>query len=153
MNVEIGAEAALFPEKEYINGIAVAVWAPLVNQQGDWNRDHLLSLVSWTLLCITKKYPAPGQQKQIAVMTLHCCFYFQSYLLRPDVSDTGWNRGQRIRTDYLPIFLPRLWLWKWDEPVSRISAPIGFSRIFLLVFFTNFFTYSTQILRRTFIVS
>jgi hypothetical protein len=34
MNVEIGAEAALFPEKEYINGIAVAVWAPLVNQQG-----------------------------------------------------------------------------------------------------------------------
>jgi hypothetical protein len=26
MNVEIGAEAALFPEKEYIYGIAVAVW-------------------------------------------------------------------------------------------------------------------------------
>ncbi len=25
MNVEIGAEAALFPEREYINGIAVAV--------------------------------------------------------------------------------------------------------------------------------
>ncbi len=25
MNEEIGAEAALFPEKEYINGIAVAV--------------------------------------------------------------------------------------------------------------------------------
>jgi hypothetical protein len=25
MNMEIGAEAALFPEKEYINGIAVAV--------------------------------------------------------------------------------------------------------------------------------
>jgi hypothetical protein len=25
MNLEIGAEAALFPEKEYINGIAVAV--------------------------------------------------------------------------------------------------------------------------------
>ncbi len=26
MNMEIGAEAALFPEKEYINGIAVAVY-------------------------------------------------------------------------------------------------------------------------------
>jgi hypothetical protein len=26
MNVEIGAEAVLFPEKEYIYGIAVAVW-------------------------------------------------------------------------------------------------------------------------------
>ncbi len=26
MNMEIGAEAALFPEKEYINGIFVAVW-------------------------------------------------------------------------------------------------------------------------------
>ncbi len=27
MNVEIGAEAAQFPDKEYINGIAVAVHA------------------------------------------------------------------------------------------------------------------------------
>jgi hypothetical protein len=26
-NVEIGAEAVQFPEKEYINGIAVAVWS------------------------------------------------------------------------------------------------------------------------------
>jgi hypothetical protein len=26
MNVEIGAESAQFPEKEYINGITVAVW-------------------------------------------------------------------------------------------------------------------------------
>jgi hypothetical protein len=30
MNVEIGAEAALFPEKEYINGIAVAVQTELL---------------------------------------------------------------------------------------------------------------------------
>jgi hypothetical protein len=30
MNVEIGAEAAQFPEKEYINGIAVAVWVDLI---------------------------------------------------------------------------------------------------------------------------
>jgi hypothetical protein len=28
MNVEIGAEAALFPEEEYINGIFVAVQHP-----------------------------------------------------------------------------------------------------------------------------
>jgi hypothetical protein len=28
MNVEIVAEAALFPEKEYVNGIAVAVQQP-----------------------------------------------------------------------------------------------------------------------------
>ncbi len=27
MNVEIGAEAAQFPEKQYLNVIAVAVWA------------------------------------------------------------------------------------------------------------------------------
>jgi hypothetical protein len=31
MNVEIGAEAALFPEKEYINGIAVAVQRNTIN--------------------------------------------------------------------------------------------------------------------------
>jgi hypothetical protein len=28
MNVEIGAEAALFPEKKYVNGIAVAMHPP-----------------------------------------------------------------------------------------------------------------------------
>jgi hypothetical protein len=31
MNVEIGAEAAQFPEKEYINGIAVAVQSYLLS--------------------------------------------------------------------------------------------------------------------------
>ncbi len=31
MNVEIGAEAALFPEKEYINGIFITVQACWVN--------------------------------------------------------------------------------------------------------------------------
>jgi hypothetical protein len=30
MNVKIGAEAAQFPEKEYINGIAVAVYEEFV---------------------------------------------------------------------------------------------------------------------------
>jgi hypothetical protein len=33
MNVEIGAEAALFPEKEYINGIAVAVCSGRISRQ------------------------------------------------------------------------------------------------------------------------
>jgi hypothetical protein len=32
MNVEIGAEAALFPEKEYINGIFVAVYLRQLKQ-------------------------------------------------------------------------------------------------------------------------
>jgi hypothetical protein len=31
MNVEIGAEAALFPEKEYLYGIAVAVYLRIYN--------------------------------------------------------------------------------------------------------------------------
>jgi hypothetical protein len=31
MNVEIGAKAALFPEKEYIKGIFVAVLSPVKN--------------------------------------------------------------------------------------------------------------------------
>jgi hypothetical protein len=34
MNVEIGAEAALFPEKEYISGIFVAVYKGLVFLKG-----------------------------------------------------------------------------------------------------------------------
>ncbi len=32
MNVEIGAEAALFPEKKYIKGIFVAVYAAYVSK-------------------------------------------------------------------------------------------------------------------------
>jgi hypothetical protein len=34
MNVEIGAEAALFPEKEYISDIFVAVWSSFLTVQG-----------------------------------------------------------------------------------------------------------------------
>ncbi len=41
MNVEIGAEAALFPEKEYINGIAVAVRA----ERGSRGVNHALELI------------------------------------------------------------------------------------------------------------
>jgi hypothetical protein len=36
MNVEIGAEAVQFPEKEYINGIAFAVHDPL---SPEWRRE------------------------------------------------------------------------------------------------------------------
>ncbi len=47
MNVEIGAEAAQFPGKEYINGIAVAVCtdstSPITNQPRK-NHFHLYSM-------------------------------------------------------------------------------------------------------------
>jgi hypothetical protein len=48
MNVEIGAQAALFPEKEYINGIFVAVNTKYVQictvEKGLKNsRDHICS--------------------------------------------------------------------------------------------------------------
>jgi hypothetical protein len=39
MNVEIGAEAAQFPEKEYINGIAFAVQVGLESGSGIIARD------------------------------------------------------------------------------------------------------------------
>jgi hypothetical protein len=42
MNVEIGAEAAQFPENEYINGIAVAVQRPVYFR---WIR---AGLVTWS---------------------------------------------------------------------------------------------------------
>jgi hypothetical protein len=56
MNVEIGAEAALFPEKEYINGIAVAV------QSGKGGRDKpscedLTGVQGWDNSWITKIIP------------------------------------------------------------------------------------------------
>jgi hypothetical protein len=41
MTVEIGAEAALFPEKEYIKGIFVAVWC--VGRNRKCSRTHFYS--------------------------------------------------------------------------------------------------------------
>ncbi len=50
MNVEIGAEAALFPEKEYINGIAVAVHYNMV-EGGPGNNNYaqmeVMGEVAW----------------------------------------------------------------------------------------------------------
>jgi hypothetical protein len=44
MNVEIGAEAVQFPEKEYINGIAFAVWLlRLFKTEGQGER--------WLVIC------------------------------------------------------------------------------------------------------
>ena len=40
MNVEIGAEAAQFPEKEYISGIAVAVYG---DDGLDWSPSLLIT--------------------------------------------------------------------------------------------------------------
>jgi hypothetical protein len=51
MNVEIGAEAALFPEKEYINGIAVAVYTKKCAKVQSL-RKHLM-----TLCLIPTKFP------------------------------------------------------------------------------------------------
>jgi hypothetical protein len=45
MNVEIGAEAALFPGKEYINGIAVAVRVGYSEMAELYSvRDHITKL-------------------------------------------------------------------------------------------------------------
>jgi hypothetical protein len=57
MNVEIGAEAALFPEKEYINGIAVAVHLLVcVSGQLFWTGEQL---AKWGFLnTIIDPYPS-----------------------------------------------------------------------------------------------
>ncbi len=49
MNVEIGTEDALFPEKEYINGIFVAVY------KGNSNRLHIRIRKSCLYDLLTKK--------------------------------------------------------------------------------------------------
>ena len=49
MNVEIGTEAALFPEKEYINGIAVAVQG---SNFGKFSLQCVESDLVWLIACI-----------------------------------------------------------------------------------------------------
>ncbi len=41
MNVEVGTEAAQFPEKEYINGVFFAVQSRTQNKQDLWFRKDL----------------------------------------------------------------------------------------------------------------
>jgi hypothetical protein len=41
MNVEIGTEAAQFPEKEYINGIFVAVSVKAIKKSGAGLSDYM----------------------------------------------------------------------------------------------------------------
>jgi hypothetical protein len=53
MNVEIVAEAALFPEKEYISGIFVAVWYTLSPYPG---LPCLLTLVYPVSYCISELF-------------------------------------------------------------------------------------------------
>jgi hypothetical protein len=48
MNVEIGAEATQFPEKEYINGFAVTVWRHPSDFFGRREKVRFLRWNSWT---------------------------------------------------------------------------------------------------------
>ncbi len=47
MNVEIGAEAVLFPEKEYINGIFVAVYNTTKNNEAGFRLAKAIHFMSW----------------------------------------------------------------------------------------------------------
>jgi hypothetical protein len=56
MNVEIGAEAALFLEKEYVNGIAIAVY--IKYSTGKWlNRDSWLNIYHFYLKDAFRQFP------------------------------------------------------------------------------------------------
>jgi hypothetical protein len=50
MNVEIGAEAALFPEKEYIKGIFVAVCLAWQHEFAE-RRQRLTREPTWLVCC------------------------------------------------------------------------------------------------------
>ncbi len=71
MNVEIGAEAVQFPEKEYINGIAVAVQRQLYWGDRGYveERQHLLE--SYQLCDWDGGIPHPLQWRSTDVLE-HC---------------------------------------------------------------------------------
>jgi hypothetical protein len=64
MNVEIGAEAALFPEREYINGIAVAVQDTNISYPGQrffnvpYRAVHFLSSICSECTVFSGGHPA-----------------------------------------------------------------------------------------------
>jgi hypothetical protein len=70
MNVEIGAEAALFPEKEYIDGIAVAVQCGLSHS---YLPSKLKVQASWATC---------SERWEIRKGKIMCCkfFFFLAYI-------------------------------------------------------------------------
>ncbi len=86
MNVEIGAEAALFPEKEYIDGIAVAVhiifmtssalvpmWTLPISESAELTQWSLY--FNWRLLWL--QIPLPSSATQRLPSLLICLFSMQ----------------------------------------------------------------------------
>jgi hypothetical protein len=65
MNVEIGAEAAQFPEKEYINGIAVAMYKVNVFNQPSSLKARMASCGS-TLVYPCRLFESLGGSLQYA---------------------------------------------------------------------------------------
>ncbi len=53
MNVEIRTKAAQFPEKEYINGIFVAVWIRILLLLSKNSKKNLVFYFLWRFLLIT----------------------------------------------------------------------------------------------------
>ncbi len=62
MNVEIGAEAALFPEKEYINGIFVAVWDTGEGSRQGASTAYGLPAAAAGIAALPAKHPSAGVQ-------------------------------------------------------------------------------------------
>ncbi len=57
MNVDIGAEASLFPEKEYINGIFITVWSIYEGNSEDHKILRLSKIVVYVFYIILGTYP------------------------------------------------------------------------------------------------
>ncbi len=64
MNVEIGAEAAVFPEKEYIKGITIAVWGALTTHYPLTNISTALLLISNVQYTVTTKSAIDPEKKR-----------------------------------------------------------------------------------------
>ncbi len=79
MNVEIGTEAPIFPEKEYINGIAVAVMAQLDVLHGGGVHTHV-AVRHVHLVGVTSLSPPPTRR---AVLDLVGQFLNSKMQLKP----------------------------------------------------------------------
>ncbi len=89
MNVEIGAEAALFPEKEYINRIAVAVQviSVLLNKKQPWIKWIFYSIVS---ICENKKY--------------EWFLLVRTYIFSKSLPSVAKSKRFYVNTPYTPMF-------------------------------------------------
>ncbi len=128
MNVEIGAEAALFPEKEYINGIAVAVQVRNMTVLSyelkrlchiPFNWDFRITWQGWRLLfrelTMLEAESRQAEVEQNSKGPVYRRWDTEKYIIKRIVEWDWEEVNTTIKTDFIPKNLAHFSVWRLPD--------------------------------------